>query len=293
MKQGNIIFIHLNNSIAPYSTSSYTYNTIPDYFLHVLKYTKKFNYNIHFLGHSQDIDKIDESIQCFDIQKYSNYIQEITDKLKTNFPEQIKDDFWFLTTIRLFLVNRYIHENKLDNTIHLEGDNIIFYDYDPKIFETLNSGEFSYGKVGPYLSGPGIILYKDFKSAENFNNIIYQIYSNSANKIRPHTGFYGHISEMSVIDIITRKSKKYKELPTLNGDGYIYDPASYGQYLYGTNNGHLSGFTDNLHYIGQSIKQKDIDVIMEKNKPLIIKDGNKQKIFNLHIHNKPQVFNFK
>jgi hypothetical protein len=294
MEEGNIVFIHLNKSIAPFDTSNYTYKSLPNYFLNILNYTKNLNYNIHFLGHEEDFDNIPKDIKCFDISKYSDYLKLITDKLLLNFKDQIKDDFWFLTTIRLFLVNKYIKENNLNNTIHLEGDNVIFYDYDNSLFTNLKNGQFSFGKVGPFISGPGIILYKNYKSAENFNNILEQLYSNDASLVRQHTGFYGHISEMSVIDIITRKSKNYIELPTIDSnDNFVFDAASYGQYLFGTNNGHDEGYTDELHFVGQNIKQGNIKAYMENNKPYSVINGVKNKLFNLHLHNKKAAENFK
>jgi hypothetical protein len=65
----------------------------------------------------------------------------------------------------------------------------------------------------------------------------------------------------------------------------LFDGASYGQYLGGTNNGNEKGWTGRHHYVGTSIEDKKIEVIFDK-KPYCIFKGKRINIHNLHIHSK-------
>jgi len=73
---------------------------------------------------------------------------------------------------------------------------------------------------------------------------------------------------------------------------YVYDCASWGQYIGGTHNNKDEGFTTNAHLIGRKINQKKYDVKWVKENgyklPFVIDMENKeiQPIYNLHIHSK-------
>ena len=98
-----------------------------------------------------------------------------------------------------------------------------------------------------------------------------------------------------MIHLISRGTKEIMHyLPTLPGDKYfnelgmVFDGASYGQFISGTNNGHSKGWAGNHHRIGSLINQKIINVEFnfENKKPYVVYNGDKTLIANLHIHKK-------
>jgi hypothetical protein len=96
---------------------------------------------------------------------------------------------------------------------------------------------------------------------------------------------------MILIDILIRGNKA-EYLPLLPQDKYfevtncVFDGASYGQYIGGTNNGNASGWYGLNHFIGQLLNQNKIQILFENNQPFVVDNTKKVKIFNLHIHSK-------
>ena len=109
------------------------------------------------------------------------------------------------------------------------------------------------------------------------------------------------VHEMSILKLFTREEENnINYFPTLPSDrqeyGMIFDPASYGQWLGGTNHkhcgvGHPPGYIEPDHYIGQAINKGDISITMEDGLPYVknnlsISAHNKFPLANLHIHTK-------
>ena len=102
------------------------------------------------------------------------------------------------------------------------------------------------------------------------------------------------ISFLVYIGVCFFKQKFFKLLPSLPfGEqsqnfgqfNMLFDPASYGQFLGGTNNGHPQGYTEPAHFIGSQIISKQIEVVFDK-KPFVIYEGKQVPLYNLHLHNK-------
>jgi hypothetical protein len=83
----------------------------------------------------------------------------------------------------------------------------------------------------------------------------------------------------------TELSNHYNEF------NFLFDPASYGQFLGGTNNGHKKGYFEPSHYIGRMISTEKIEVIYKK-QPFVLYKNEKYPIYNLHIHNKKAINDF-
>jgi len=79
-----------------------------------------------------------------------------------------------------------------------------------------------------------------------------------------------------------------------NFNKYIFDPATYGQYLGGNNKNKKFkdfGIYEKNTYIGKEILKNKIKILWEKdennfNRPYCLYNKEKYKIFNLHIHSK-------
>lgn len=97
-----------------------------------------------------------------------------------------------------------------------------------------------------------------------------------------------HPNEMQILSGIQKLDQSLiydlPTLPNLNNE-YIFDPSSYGQYLYGTHAGDPPGWSGDHHRIGKLINSGNLQIDMNKT-PLAILNGVQSKIANLHIHSK-------
>ena len=185
--------------------------------------------------------------------------------------------FWHRTTERIFYLQEYLSQNKFDDIFHFENDVLIYYPLTmADVSDTIRVTDmsqthttFAFCHIPKHYLLTALCLY--------FNKML----SLGEHKLMEFG--YGHISEMSLLNMALRSNLVTSFPITINNEGgFIYDPGSYGQYFGGTNNGHGSGFTDPTHYIGSMIRSNKIKPVMENNKP----KTESNLIFNLHIHSK-------
>jgi len=277
------IYVHLNPTTLPFSKeldfSKYTFNDIPDYALDSFNQSKKFLLEDSIIITNNDLNDFNEGIlNFFNICKIS-------------FPSFYKDTFWLLTLLRLYIVYLYAKKYNINEFIHLEYDNLIYSDLNelkklpPSLYFT---------RVGPFCSSAGFVYCNSIEHFTKFINKILQLIGKGEQTVRKFTQ-YDHLSEMIMIDLIYENTKSVIDyLPILpegkgsdNFDklGVLFDGASYGQYLGGTNNGDGKGWTGRHHYVGAAIQDKNINVSFDK-VPFVTYNNKQIPILNLHIHSK-------
>jgi len=149
---------------------------------------------------------------------------------------------------------------------HMEGDNIVCIDLEAIAPSTKG---VHVCRVGETHDSLGIMYISDYGSMRDFTAEA----DARAERMR-------HPSEMTVVSTMSRK----KYLPTLPGQAqYVFDPASYGQYLGGTPSDPNPGFLDTVHHeIHRMIQKRQIHVT-----PWYVKQGEiKYPLVNMHIHSK-------
>lgn len=270
-----LIYIHLNPLAFDFSNelniSKYVFSDIPEYAQVSIEQSKSLNYEV---------------IVVTNIKKYKAEINNFFNLCKTGFPSFYKDPFWLLTLLRLYVLYLYVEENNIEEFIHMEYDNLVYYP--AEYLQNLESGIY-FNRVGPQCSSAGFIYNKGFSYIKRFINRIKQILSKGEDVLRSHT-LHEHLSEMIMIDVIHRYTKDINYFPLLPFEelinGFVFDGASYGQFLGGTNNGEGGkGWYGLHHYIGREIHNNNIKITFNK-KPYVIYNDNKIPIFNLHIHSK-------
>jgi hypothetical protein len=278
------IYVHLRpdqfSFSKEFSHSNYVYSDLPLYANLSIKQTKKFLEEEPVLLDNNFINN-----------EFSGEMESFFKLCKEKFPSFYKDPFWFLTLARLYVVFLFCKKENVSEFIHLEYDNLIYSDFTqlknlkPSIYFT---------QVGPYCSSAGFVYCNSLESFEKFIIKLQQLINRGENIIRKFTQ-YDQLSEMIMLDLIFTHTKVMDYLPILpfgncsenfNELQILFDSASYGQYLGGTNNGNGSGWYGLHHYIGREIANKSIDVIFENNKPFVLFDEKKIPIVNLHIHSK-------
>jgi hypothetical protein len=273
------IYVHLSPEQLPFAKeltlSNYVFDKVPDYTHISIEQTKKIT--------NTDCVLLSDS----NLQPYYKDLQEFFELCKTKFPSFSKDPFWLLTLLRLYVVYLYTVQHDIDRFVHLENDNLIFKDY--KCLESLPSGCY-FTKVGPYCGSAGLIYCNSAEHFRNAINGIKQLIGKGEETIKQHTS-YDFLSEMIMIDLLVRGNRA-QYLPLIPTDNFfdltkcVFDGASYGQYIGGTNNNHGPGWFGLNHYIGQLLSQNQIQILFEDKIPYILYNNTKTEIFNLHIHSK-------
>ena len=267
------IYVHLNPSDFSFSkelnTSNYTYTGVPNFAQTSFQQCEKFLKEKPILITNTDIK-----------EKFESEVNKFYEKCKKGFPSFYKDPFWLTTLLRLYVVYLYSKQNQINEFIHLEYDNLIYSDF--KELKQLPPSLY-FTRVGPYCSSAGFVYCNSLDNYEQFINRLEDLFAKGQNIVRTFTQ-YDHLSEMILIDLIYTHTKGVIDyLPILpeniGSDNFdklnvLFDGASYGQYLGGTNNGDDKGWYGQHHYVGQQIIKNSIQIIFE-DKPYILFNGKK------------------
>lgn len=271
------IYIHIDTETLPFSKelthSDSTFSALPEYancsFLSIKKYTKE------------------EPIIITDLKPFAQEINDFFNLCKKGFPSFYKDKFWLVTLLRLYVLFLYVNKNNIKKFVHLEYDNLIYYNYD--CLQKLPTGLYL-NKVGPYKGSAGFLYCNSVDRFEKFIKKITQLFEKGEVFVSQFTK-YDFLNEMILIDLIHSHTKDIiTYFPLLPTDSLfeitqaVFDGASYGQHIAGTPKD-PPGYIGLHHYIGQLIHNKTIKVIFD-NKPYVIYKDKKYPIFNLHVHSK-------
>lgn len=277
------IYVHLSPDKFTFSNeldhSNYTYSGIPEYAKYSFSQTEKFLKEKPIIITNDDIDI------------YGNEIQEFYKICKNGFPSFYKDPFWLTTLLRLYIVFLYVQDKNINEFIHLEYDNVLYSNL--QCLSCLPSKVY-FCKVGPQCGSAGFVYCNNIDKYREFILKLNQLLKKGESIVSRYTQ-YSNLSEMILIDLInTHTTDIIDYLPLLEGDNHfdklnmVFDGASYGQYLGGTNNGGECGWYGLHHYVGQKIHNDEIGIVFEGGLPFVknIKTNNKIHIGNLHIHSK-------
>jgi hypothetical protein len=275
-----VIYVHLDYT---------SYSFSKDFFSHNHVYSKFPKYGETSINQSK---KYYSNIVLLTSDDYKDEIEKLYSICKQCYPSFCSDPFWFFTLARLFSVGFYIKHNNIDKFIHLEYDNLIYSD--AQVFSNLPSNIY-FTKVGPKIGSAGFIfgnnLLKSCHFFEKLFELIIQGEKFLSNKLSST-----HLYEMEMIDYLFNKNY-CKYLPLFIEDEYfkecgvVFDGASYGQYLGGTNSGDPSGWFGLHHFVGDRLSKRQINIRFNK-KPYLVYENNEYLIYNLHIHNKKVINNF-
>jgi len=273
------IYIHIDPTNLPFSNeldlSNYTFTNIPEYTYVSIDQTKKITGSDSILLTNKDF------------LIFNDQVQDFFNLCKKGFPSFYKDSFWLLTFLRLYIVFLYIKHNNINEFVHLENDNLIYDTLD--VFKNLPAGCY-FTRVGPHCGSSGLMYCN---SIQNFSTVIDKmllLIRKGEHIVRTYTS-YDFLSEMILIDLLVQ-AKIADYLPLFPDDKYfdltntVFDGASYGQYIGGTNNGHAPGWFGLNHYVGQKLHKKEIDIHFNDKKPHIVYGNKTISIYNLHIHSK-------
>jgi hypothetical protein len=205
-------------------------------------------------------------------------------KPNTTYPSP--ENFVQGTSERLFLLAAYLRMENLEKIWHIENDNLIYdnFEYVEKHLDQdkitccyMNEKHTVWNII--YVPKPDMLYAAMQWYADQLSR---------GNEWLCKTYGLDMVHEMTVM----RQYENLAFFPSLPSEykgWYLFDPASYGQYIGGTNNGHPPGFRDTInHDIGKLFNKEWNHARFEKYTPVVISDKYKMlyPLFNLHVHNK-------
>lgn len=294
----NLVYFFLDRTFLPNSTENiYAPDRLPEYYKQTFAYNTRHADASFFITQKQY--KQNGFVDVEDLLQTSEY-QQVINILNTKWSRYMHDAFWFNTTIRVFLFLIFVIKNNLQDTVHVEGDNLIFEDIS-KLSTHFATGEYGFCNEAPAASAPCFIFVKDRQAAQNLLNLHIKLIKKGEEALCKHVGhFYSWITDMALLDLIYKYNKNYKMLPCLpfgpfsenfNNMQTVFDPNPYGMYLGGTNQGHPAGYVEYRHFIGKEIIENNVKIEFDK-KPFVVYQEKRIPIFNLHMHNKKCISNF-
>lgn len=284
-------------------------NPLPNYVAYSIVHLRRYNPNANvsfILDPSIQNQNMDKVLKKYDIKIIDSRVYESNSLIKdlnrltwiktlhplgppTTYGSQ--PNFWHLTMERLFYLNAFINSRSESDVIHMENDNVMYYDY--KI--ALNySDENSISCLHRKHFGENSTLFSfvAIKNPEIMDLICRKILHlvSMGEKSLQNTYGLDHISEMHLLSIIKHETDLLKYFPMLPSDDeeYIFDPYGYGAFLLGDNLNHGPGHIDTTDNIGQLLGTNNFQLKMLNHAP-ILRDVSSEKIykiFNLHVHRK-------
>jgi len=298
----SIVFIHIGKKLPAYSEDA-------------VRQAKHFNPKsaVYFLLNDEayqtapySLEDAGASVVFLESVPISTHHKKFKANTKLNL--EFRDGFWLFTSERFFYLDSFMEQNGLNHVFHLEYDNMLY----KNLGEIIPALEKNYPECGAtFLSDnfviPGCIYFATPKAASN----VAKFFSRN----RKHNW-----CDMTMLAKYkkTHRNRRIEHLPTippqylrlfqlvnlygeepLNGSLYsshfdklkgIFDAATIGQYLGGQdprNGKNFQGFKREDSYLNLDNCQFEwSEDHFGKKIPLMIIDGDRIPIYNLHIHSK-------
>ncbi len=227
------------------------------------------------------------------------------DKYMTQLKKEFRDNFWNTTTTRFYYITKciekYLPNEK--NIVHIETDVLLYYDF---IVPKLDQYEIYMVKDHEYRVVPSIIIYRDLEAANRLTTHITEfLFSDigkgqlekDLEKEKTKPVWYNDMHILSRYPFI-------KELPHQLPSSIIFDGASIGQYLCGTDPRNIqTTCPDNVKelvetltvynnpkigFINETFGIMNTAIIKRKGSAYTLSSlsGTTADIINLHIHSK-------
>ena len=218
--------------------------------------------------------------------------------------------YWRVVIERLFVLERFMIDRELRDMIHIEGDVLLYSDFEHLIPEMQRSPMgVLMGYVSDDLAGPGISYFRDAESIGELTEYILQnanvkagcqcndmLLSARSNLVgglpvvppdfskgRPLTNVLG--------DHVAKNKARYEGYYEYQGEKSLFDPNPFGQYVDGLSKAHASHGVPG-YICPNAVYQFDQVGVLWKNDsqgrkvPYISFEGELYRMNNIHVHSK-------
>lgn len=225
------IFIHLG-------TEYY-----PDYIVHAIEQVRAWNptARIYFIANECHREKtVDYPCKFIPLEAVPVCMKRRQFIEKQKFDMKFRHGFWRYTTERLFVLEDFLFWYSIDECIHLENDNMIYFDIN-YMLPTLR--EEYVGLAAPYLGDGqitfGILYVKNREVLSNLNTFLLGMSHTGQNEMKLGCDFIlQNRHEADFLPVVSNecdiRDSDY-EYATAHGSSFrgVFDAAAYGQYLGG------------------------------------------------------------
>ena len=263
---------------------------IPDYFKETVNTILSVDKNANvYVGCNENIDL--QNCNVLNINEFnsteSNYLDKNNFYRGTNYES---NPLWLTSLKRIFYLNLIAENYNLKNFVHFDNDVLIYEPFE-KISDCFVDKKINITRHTINQLIFGYSFFPDISLSKKLSSEIYKILVNIDEHIIANNNV--PLNEMDMLGIIYKFDKNFfNPLPTLPYDNsnFIFDPASYGQYIGGTHQKprrfYHNRIKESHHIVGAEIISKRIKPNFKNNLPTIQYDGKVKKIVNLHIHSK-------
>jgi len=225
--------------------------------------------NVEYINSNEISSDLTKKIEKINIYKNTNYEA---------------NPLWATSFLRLFYLSDIAESLSLKSFVHFDADVLIY-----KPFDELN-GLFDINRfnITPLNENELIFGYSYTNNINTYKKIVKSIYDFVTNKEFDGEG----VNEMKILNSVFNMDKDlFNLLPVVPEiKNILFDPASYGQYIGGTDGNPRKIFSKpwagSHHYVGREILNGKLKVRFKNNLPYVMKNNNRYDIANLHIHSK-------
>ena len=200
---------------------------------------------------------------------------------------------WYTSFLRVFALITVSRNIELKQFVHFDNDVLIyepFYKIDEKRVISKNKINITQNDEKNLVFG-----YSYFDSYENLNylNDFFEKVLNNHTEFANNFNRGKNLNEMRILSLaLEHNPNSFSILPSLPYQGeIIFDPASYGQFLNGTDlkrGNHIfkRRYISTNQTVGRELKSKRISVKFENGRPVVIFENKPFDLMNLHVHSK-------
>jgi hypothetical protein len=197
---------------------------------------------------------------------------------------------WRYSCERFYAIETVMENLGIENALHIENDNLIYAEPDTEFLEHHCGKSIGLTQITETLIGAGIMYIGSLGALHLMNRLINDLIAKGQEEL---TRLYGGemLNEMRLLKIIKDENKGIiKLLPIfpIEGSMYVYDCASWGQFIGGTFQNHGVSYHDDSHLIGRELNKGKwcVDKTFSADGRVHFVVGLRKQLFNLHIHSK-------
>lgn len=187
-----------------------------------------------------------------------------------------RNNFWFSTKARLFIIPQFMAVFKVEKVLHIESDVWIHPDFPLRELETLNAA-LAFPRVD---EGRGIASVLLVNGTEGRKLLLEACYN------------WPHLTDMQILDRLLRKNKNVYELPSTNNmldnilGNWIFDGAKLGMYLFGADPRSVYGVIRRFNLSPMGSLTSGQEIMVEGQVIYLKTHESHRRVANLHLHSK-------
>lgn len=203
--------------------------------------------------------------------------------------------FWQYACERFYAIEAIMKELNLNKALHIENDNLIYFKPDYEWLNNYCNSGIGLTRMNEKLLNAGIMYIGSLALLELMNKTIIEMMKLGESDLRIKCND-GMVNEQHLLHLVAIKYpeiiKCMPSIPENDNSKYVYDCASWGQFVGGTFQDPDIPFAHDSHIIGKGINNGMYGFKwFESNGikyPIAINNKNRieKPIFNLHIHSK-------